>query len=445
MQNKDEFFNIIKSRIDDKASKNKRLEYLKKKIESKKATFADTAEYSEIISNITGSTFSNFVSKMNTSGTKSYICEELLKIRYADMNAVMSEVQKSLDEKTGINIAPQQADFPIDRVRKVASSLEDTTVSQDVIERRANSAVSNVSKSFHDDYIQENAEFRSDAGIKCTITRTALGKCCAWCDAVCGTYVYGEEPEDIYRRHDNCSCTVIFENGRTAQDVWSKKTWEKPSGSNDYEPTSLSTEQAKALQDKNMPKPFTNDDKSGIIKENNDVEKIGSDLFDDKAREKLYQNERIIATNKYETAIVYDSNGNIIFKKKGNIDSVQFTQSEKKKMKGCVVTHNHPKGSSFSAEDIFLFKNMQLSELRAVCVDGTYVIRPPKKWSDEITSVKDIDDKLNKIYSDIGSQYRDIAANKGEPFVKYLRTIETETTKQFCDTYGLIFKWEAKI
>lgn len=265
MHNQDEFLNIIKLRIDDKASKNKRLEYLKKKIKSKKATFADTAEYSEIISNITGSTFSNFISRMNEPGIKSYVCEELLKSRYADVNVVMSEVQKSLDEKTGINIAPQQADFPIDRVKKVADSLEDTTVSQDVIERRADSAVSNVAKSFHDDYIQKNAEFRSDAGIKCTITRTALGKCCAWCDAVCGTYVYGEEPEGIYRRHDNCNCEVIFENGRTVQDVWSKKTWEKPSGSNDYEPTSFSTEQAKALQDKNMPKPFTNDDKSGII------------------------------------------------------------------------------------------------------------------------------------------------------------------------------------
>ena len=270
MQNQDEFLKVINLRIDDKTSNNKRLEYLKKKIESKKATFTDTAEYSEIISNITGSTFSKFISRMNESGIKSYVCEQLLKNRYLDINAVMSEVQKSLDEKTGINISPQQADFPIDRVKKVADSLEDTTVSQDVIERRADSAVSNVSKSFHDDYIHENAEFRSDAGIKCTITRSSLGKCCAWCDEVCGTYVYGEEPEDIYRRHDNCSCTVIFENGRTVQDVWSKKTWEKPSGSNDYEPTSFSAEQAKSLQEKNMPKPFTNDDKSGIIESGSD-------------------------------------------------------------------------------------------------------------------------------------------------------------------------------
>jgi len=43
-----------------------------------------------------------------------------------------------------------------------------------------------------------------------------------------GRFEYGEEPDDIYRRHDNCDCTVTFENGRKRQDVWSKREWEAP-------------------------------------------------------------------------------------------------------------------------------------------------------------------------------------------------------------------------
>ena len=53
-------------------------------------------------------------------------------------------------------------------------------------------------------------------------------KCCPWCSKVAGRYTYGEEPDDIYRRHDNCDCTVTFENGRKRQDVWSKREWEAP-------------------------------------------------------------------------------------------------------------------------------------------------------------------------------------------------------------------------
>lgn len=93
--------------------------------------------------------------------------------------------------------------------------------------RRAGSTAT-VSMSFHDDFVKEQADFRSRAGLKCYITRTTDGNCCPWCTKYAGRYEYGEEPEDIYRRHDNCGCSVTFENGRQRQDVWSKRTWEVP-------------------------------------------------------------------------------------------------------------------------------------------------------------------------------------------------------------------------
>ena len=43
-----------------------------------------------------------------------------------------------------------------------------------------------------------------------------------------GRYAYGDEPGDVYGRHDNCSCTVTYESGRQRQDVWSKRSWEAP-------------------------------------------------------------------------------------------------------------------------------------------------------------------------------------------------------------------------
>lgn len=85
--------------------------------------------------------------------------------------------------------------------------------------------------------------------MKCFIVRTTDGKCCKWCTAIAGRYEYGNEPHDVYRRHDNCGCTVIYESGRQRQDVWTKKTWEVPEGAKKkYEPVRLSSEQAKTLQ-----------------------------------------------------------------------------------------------------------------------------------------------------------------------------------------------------
>ncbi len=82
-----------------------------------------------------------------------------------------------IDAQREIHIRPQQAAFPAERVQKVAHALEDPTVSLETIRRRANAPVANVAKSFHDDYIKENAKFRADAGAKKpTILTPAQGR-----------------------------------------------------------------------------------------------------------------------------------------------------------------------------------------------------------------------------------------------------------------------------
>ena len=103
------------------------------------------------------------------------------------------------------------------------------------------------------------------------ITRKAVSGCCEWCTAMAGRYAYGEEPDDIYRRHDNCGCTVTFENGRKRQDVWSKRTWEAPEpGAGAGDPVVLTKEQVTELQGRHRlevlsQKNLTIDDKSAIL------------------------------------------------------------------------------------------------------------------------------------------------------------------------------------
>ncbi|MBQ6040949.1 MAG: hypothetical protein IJL32_09275 [Oscillospiraceae bacterium] len=174
---------------------------------------------------------------------------ELLRDRYTDINNLCDAVQKALDQANGLHLKPQRAPFEEARAHKIGHSTADQTVPEKTQQRRSRSATETMTRSMHDDRMQAEAKFRSRAGLKCYITRKAVSGCCAWCTAMAGRYEYGEEPDDVYRRHDNCDCTVTFENGRKRQDVWSKREWEAPEpGAGAGDPVVFTKEQAEALQ-----------------------------------------------------------------------------------------------------------------------------------------------------------------------------------------------------
>lgn len=172
------------------------------------------------------------------------------------MNQKAAAVQKILDEKQNLHISPAIAAFPAERVRKAAHSLEDMTVSEDVLRRRAESAVANIMNSFHDDYIRENADFRQKTGLKCRASRIGASKCCSWCQEISGTFEVGHEPADFWRRHDNCTCQIIYENQKVRQRLsGSGMGWQVNSESQrrqaqriQYKPTHFTQEQAQALE-----------------------------------------------------------------------------------------------------------------------------------------------------------------------------------------------------
>ena len=231
---------------------------VQKKIDEGKADFSDTAQYNDRAAELLGEVLAAYVPDMPPDERET-LCKGLLRQRYLDTNATLNAVQRTLDAVQGLHLAPQIADYPEERVDQAAHSLADETVPMETIQRRAKSAPATIARSFQDDYIQKNASFRDSAGLKCYITRIAAGGCCKWCTAMAGRYSYGEEPDDIYRRHDNCSCTVTYENGRKRQDVWSKRTWKVPEASaGASDPTRLTAEQAQFLQAQNRQTVLTN-------------------------------------------------------------------------------------------------------------------------------------------------------------------------------------------
>lgn len=120
-----------------------------------------------------------------------------------------------------------------------------------------------------------------------------------------------------------------------------------------------------------------------------------------------------------KTAVIYDLNGKYLFTKRGDERSVSFTKSEIKKMKNCIVSHNHPSGASFSLADWTVFKRAKLQELRAIGEDKVYYIRVGEKaeqlWNmpddDFIELYEDIRKKIRKEYHNL---YKSGKINKKE-------------------------------
>lgn len=260
--------------VKEKAANDPQLRSVLKRVEKGSADFKDTADYSVRFSHLLGGTLSENVLDI-PADIREAVAEELLKYGYDDINTVLADVQTAIDRRANIHIRPQKADFPSERVQQFAHSLIDPTVEDSVIKRRARSGSETITKSFHDSFIKKNATFRNDAGLSCYIIREGSG-CCKWCSDVAGKYKFGTQPSDIFRRHDNCDCTIIYDGqvlrGKKNADGSRSKTWEEvPDADGNYEPKVLSVADARAAEQRNLQqyRGLTNGGNSGKIESRN--------------------------------------------------------------------------------------------------------------------------------------------------------------------------------
>jgi hypothetical protein len=117
--------------------------------------------------------------------------------------------------------------------------------------------------------------------------------------------------------------------------------------------------------------------------------------------------ENNIRSNKKETAGVLDYEGNILLDKRGNKNSVAFNQAEVDLMKGNMLTHNHPGGSSFSGADIHMLTSNKVNEIRAVATDREYNLKimPGKETDNNYLSSKGIENKYQDQKKILQSKY----------------------------------------
>lgn len=170
---------------------------------------------------------------------------------------------------------------------------------------------------------------------------------------------------------------------------------------------------------------------------------VGTSKWTDEKIQALFGAEQKSVNRKTEQAVLYGANGEILLQKTGDRGRVRFTHEETLKMRGGVLTHNHPNNSCFSPEDIHTLFNAKLSEIRVVTHDGVYRLQRPSIWPKQKYSLEIIE----QIYYDIDKEicsplYGEAYAGKIS-FLEAEKIGQIEVIKEFGKRHGLAFEFEA--
>ena len=122
------------------------------------------------------------------------------------------QVQENMNKDAGVGIKYKEPKFNQDKAYGIAKELHDNPDFTN-IQKTFCDQLENFSRSVADDSIVANADVMWGAGIKTMVVRIAEGGCCKWCSEMAGVYDYAEVREpgnDVWRRHENCNCTIDF-------------------------------------------------------------------------------------------------------------------------------------------------------------------------------------------------------------------------------------------
>lgn len=225
-----ELLKEIQEDFNKQFEQNQRISEIQSKIDEGVATYKEANEYAIEVGEMLASAFQNNLSSAVLPNGQMYynIAQKVIRPNmlnnYDLVTAVTNNIQAALNKAANIGIkaiTPQLNEDKVDGIVRKISNAEQF----DDVAAVLNEPIVTFTQSIIDDAIKANAEFQSKAGLQPKIVRTMAGGCCKWCQEVAGTYRYPDEvPKDVYRRHQNCRCTVEFhpKDGKV-QNVHSKR------------------------------------------------------------------------------------------------------------------------------------------------------------------------------------------------------------------------------
>ena len=152
--------------------------------------------------------------------------EDALRLYLTDGHEVVSVLavtaQQNLNDAARIGMKPLTTKVPKAQIDNLIQSI--SSVGEEFLGDKVQSAVPSFMMKMVDDISKYNRDFQAKSGMKPIIVRTWSGSYSShdtrhtdWCADLAGTYEYGKEPKDVYKRHEGCTCTVEYFPNKDAQ------------------------------------------------------------------------------------------------------------------------------------------------------------------------------------------------------------------------------------
>ena len=176
----------------------------------------------------------------------SAILNPTLENNYGLISSYVCGAMDVMNEKAGINAKARKPSYNVDKTLGLIKKVSDAEYFDDV-KNYLNEPVITNALSIVDEGARVNAGLHYNMGYKPVIVRRASFGCCPWCRGLAGTYDYEDVKDtgnDVFRRHANCRCQVIYDpsNGNgEVQDVHSKEIIELNTPSKIEEEISIET------------------------------------------------------------------------------------------------------------------------------------------------------------------------------------------------------------
>jgi len=220
---------LIEKEFDEKTLSSSKIKKALQSLKDNKATYEDANEFAievgEILSDVLKK---NINIKILPDGKMYYniadrILNPTMNKNYNLISDFTVDIQTELNHQAGLSIKGQKAELNQSRIDGIIERVSNEDNFDD-INWIINEPIVNFSQSIVDDMVKTNAEFQAKVGLDPKIVRKPDSKPCDWCKKLVGEYDYDEvsdQGNDVFRRHDNCRCVVIFEHKKGKDTVHS--------------------------------------------------------------------------------------------------------------------------------------------------------------------------------------------------------------------------------
>lgn len=225
-----ELLATLQTEFQKKFRQSDKLRTIQNAIDLGNATYLQANEYAIEVGEILASVFrENLSSDALPNGRMYYnIAKKVVEPMMVNNHTIISTssvaIQTTLNHQAGLGIQGQQPPINQDKINGIIERLS-IEENFDDVKWLLDEPIVNFSQSVIDDAIATNVNFHKKAGLSPKITRKVDGGACDWCLRVAGTYNYGSEPSDFYRRHRYCRCTVEYDPGDGRKQDAHTKSW----------------------------------------------------------------------------------------------------------------------------------------------------------------------------------------------------------------------------